>query len=190
MLVSIREAATIQLLSLPTAVCWRNYLARSCLSTFLPLRGLIEELQSFFYRAFLLIEIIFPRGNHADRFPSRDPLQLVSRPDSVLVGDGFGHRQLQLACNLRHILTIARILSLLKILQSCDLQSGDPRAKGVVAAAGDDRKVRLDPKLYEQFRNRVLRQDGWKCQSCGTMSNPEVHSNEFRSPSGHDSEET
>jgi len=60
--------------------------------------------------------------------------------------------------------------------------------KGVVAAAGDDRKVRLD--LYEQFRNRVLRQDGWKCQSCGTMSNPEVHSNEFRSPSGHDSEET
>src|SRR5437660_12728154 len=119
MLVSIREAATIQLLSLPTAVCWRNYLARSCLSTFLPLRGLIEELQSFFYRAFLLIEIIFPRGNHADRFPGRDPLQLVSRPDSVLVGDGFGHCQLQLACNLRHILTISRILSLLKILQSC-----------------------------------------------------------------------
>ena len=62
--------------------------------------------------------------------------------------------------------------------------------KGVVAAAGDDRKVRLDPKLYEQLRNRVLRQDGWKCQSCGTMSNREVHSNEFRSPSGHDSEET
>src|SRR6266700_5746498 len=113
MLVSIREAATIQLLSLPTAVCWRNYLARSCLSTFLPLRSLIEELQSFFYRAFLLIEIIFPRGNHADRFPGRDPLQLVSRPDSVLVGDGFGHCQLQLACDLRHILTI-RILSLLK----------------------------------------------------------------------------
>ena len=95
--------------------------------------------------------------------------------------DGFGYSQLQLACNLRHILTIARILSLLKILQSCDLQSGDPRAKGVVAAAGDDRKVRLDPKLYEQLRNRVLRQDGWKCQSCGTMSNREVHSNEFRS---------
>src|SRR5207253_4550309 len=60
----------------------------------------------------------------------------VSRPDSMLVGDGFGHCQLQLACDLRHILTIARILSLLKILQSCDVQSGDPRVmrpgKGVV----------------------------------------------------------
>src|SRR5439155_14443098 len=112
------------------------------LSTPLPLRSLIEEFQSLFYRALLLIAIIFPCRNHADRFPSRDPLQLVSRPDSVLVGDGFGHCQLQLACNLRHILTIARILSLLKIL-------------------------RLDPKLYEQLRNRVLRQDGWKCQSCG-----------------------
>src|SRR2546422_9042376 len=122
MLVSIREAATIQLLSLPTAVCWRNYLARSCLSTFLPLRSSIAERQSFFCRAFLLIEIIFPRGNHADRFPGSDPLQLVSGPDSVLVGDGFGHCQLQLACNLRHILTIARILSLLNTLQACRVQ--------------------------------------------------------------------
>ena len=161
-MVSIREAATIQLLSLPATPCRRNDLARFRLSTPLPLRSLIEEFQSLFCRALLLIAIIFPCRNHADRFPSRDPLQLVSRPDSVLVGDGFGHCQLQLACDLRHILTIARILSLLKILQSCDLQSGDLRAKGVVAAAGDDRKVRLDPKLYEQFRNRVLRQDGWK----------------------------
>src|SRR5712691_11607806 len=60
------------------------------LSTTLPLCGLIEELQSLLYRALLPIEINFFRGNHADRFPNGDPLQLVSRPDSVLVGDGFG----------------------------------------------------------------------------------------------------
>jgi hypothetical protein len=39
--------------------------------------------------------------------------------------------------------------------------------------------------MDERLRNRVLRQDGWKCRWCGTMSNPEVHSNEFRSPIGH-----
>ena len=75
---SIREAAIIQLLSLPATPCRRNYLARFRLSTPLPLRSLIEEFQSLFYRALLLIEIIFSCGNHADRFPSRAPLQLIS----------------------------------------------------------------------------------------------------------------
>ena len=46
--------------------------------TFLPLRGLVEEFQSLLYRALLPIEIIFSCGNHADRFPSRAPLQLIS----------------------------------------------------------------------------------------------------------------
>ena len=50
-------------------------------------------------------------------------------------------------------------------------------------------RVRLDPKLYEELRNQVLRRDGWRCQSCGTMSNLEVHHKEFRSQSGDDSEE-
>jgi 5-methylcytosine-specific restriction endonuclease McrA len=49
-------------------------------------------------------------------------------------------------------------------------------------------RVRLDPELYEQLRNQVLRRDGWRCQSCGTMSNLEVHHKEFRSQSGDDSE--
>ena len=48
-------------------------------------------------------------------------------------------------------------------------------------------RPRLDPKLYEQLRNQVLRRDGWRCQSCGTMSNLEVHHKEFRSHSGDDS---
>ena len=50
-------------------------------------------------------------------------------------------------------------------------------------------RLRLDPKLYEQLRNEVLRRDGWRCQSCGTMSNLEVHHKEFRGHSGDDSDE-
>jgi 5-methylcytosine-specific restriction endonuclease McrA len=47
---------------------------------------------------------------------------------------------------------------------------------------------RLDPISYEILRQQVLRRDGWRCQSCGTMSNLEVHHKEFRSQSGDDSE--
>jgi 5-methylcytosine-specific restriction protein A len=48
---------------------------------------------------------------------------------------------------------------------------------------------RLDRLSYEDLRQRILRRDGWRCQSCGTMSNLEVHHREFRSHSGSDSEE-
>jgi 5-methylcytosine-specific restriction endonuclease McrA len=36
-------------------------------------------------------------------------------------------------------------------------------------------RLRLESDLYEQLRNRVLRRDNWRCQSCGTVSNLEVH---------------
>jgi 5-methylcytosine-specific restriction endonuclease McrA len=49
--------------------------------------------------------------------------------------------------------------------------------------------VRLEPRSYEQLRNQVLRRDNWRCQSCGAMSNLEVHHKEFRSQSGEDSEQ-
>jgi ATP-dependent DNA helicase RecQ len=49
--------------------------------------------------------------------------------------------------------------------------------------------LRLDSLSYESQRQQVLRRDGWRCQSCGTMSNLEVHHREFRSHSGADSEE-
>jgi 5-methylcytosine-specific restriction endonuclease McrA len=49
--------------------------------------------------------------------------------------------------------------------------------------------VRLDPAPYEALRQQVLRRDGWRCQSCGTMSNLEVHHKQFRSHSGDDSED-
>lgn len=51
------------------------------------------------------------------------------------------------------------------------------------------RRLRLDPTSYESLRQQVLRRDGWRCQSCGTMSNLEVHHKQFRSRSGHDCEE-
>ena len=49
--------------------------------------------------------------------------------------------------------------------------------------------VRLNPESYEVLRQQVLRRDDWRCQSCGTMSNLEVHHKQFRSQSGDDSEE-
>ena len=48
---------------------------------------------------------------------------------------------------------------------------------------------RLDPLSYENLREEVLRRDNWRCQSCGAMSNLEVHHKEFRSHLGEDSEE-
>jgi len=50
-------------------------------------------------------------------------------------------------------------------------------------------RLRLDPSSYESLRQQVLRRDGWRCQSCGTMSNLEVHHREFHSHSGADAEE-
>ena len=50
-------------------------------------------------------------------------------------------------------------------------------------------RLRLDPLSYEALRQQVLRRDGWRCQSCGTMSNLEIHHKQFRSHAGHDSEE-
>ena len=48
---------------------------------------------------------------------------------------------------------------------------------------------RLDPLSYESLRQQILCRDGWRCQSCGTMSNLEVHHKEFSSHSEADSEE-
>ena len=48
---------------------------------------------------------------------------------------------------------------------------------------------RLDFVAYENLRQQVLRRDGWRCQSCGSMSNLEVHHQRFRSHAGLDSED-
>jgi ATP-dependent DNA helicase RecQ len=49
-------------------------------------------------------------------------------------------------------------------------------------------RLRLDPASYENLRQEVLRRDGWRCQSCGAMSNLEVHHQRFRSHFGDDAE--
>jgi 5-methylcytosine-specific restriction endonuclease McrA len=50
-------------------------------------------------------------------------------------------------------------------------------------------RLRLDSTAYELLRREVLIRDGWRCQSCGSMSNLEVHHRKFRSHSGDDSQE-
>ena len=50
----------------------------------------------------------------------------------------------------------------------------------------------LDAVSYthlDVYKRQVLRRDGWRCQSCGAMSNLEVHHKRFRSHSGDDSEQ-
>jgi ATP-dependent DNA helicase RecQ len=49
-------------------------------------------------------------------------------------------------------------------------------------------RLRLDALSYETLRQEVLRRDGWRCQSCGAVSNLEVHHKQFRSHLGDDSE--
>jgi len=48
--------------------------------------------------------------------------------------------------------------------------------------------VRLENHEYEDLRERVVRRDGWRCQFCGSTTNPEVHHQQFRSHSGEDSD--
>jgi ATP-dependent DNA helicase RecQ len=50
-------------------------------------------------------------------------------------------------------------------------------------------RLRLDSESYDRLREQVLQRDGWRCQSCGSMVNLEVHHQEFRSQGGDDSEE-
>ena len=67
---------------------------------------------------------------------------------------------------------------------------GDVERKGIMSPMRPDPPgLRLDSVSYERLRQQTLRRDGWRCQSCGAMSNLEVHHKEFRSHSGDDSEE-
>ena len=50
-------------------------------------------------------------------------------------------------------------------------------------------RLRLAPEVYDGLRQQVLRRDGWRCQSCGAMSNLEVHHRALRSQSGDDAEQ-
>jgi len=68
----------------------------------------------------------------------------------------------------------------------CDAALSKTASKAILSQATPSR---LDRLSYESLRQQILRRDGWRCQSCGTMSNLEVHHREFRSHSGPDFED-
>jgi 5-methylcytosine-specific restriction endonuclease McrA len=47
-------------------------------------------------------------------------------------------------------------------------------------------RIVLGPDEYDRLRLRVLKRDGWKCQSCGTGINLQVHHLAYRSQLGPD----
>ncbi len=50
-------------------------------------------------------------------------------------------------------------------------------------------RVRLDVASYKQLRLQMFQRDSWRCQSCGSMSNLEVHHARFRSQQGDDTDQ-
>ena len=50
-------------------------------------------------------------------------------------------------------------------------------------------RLRLPRQSYEQLCREVLQRDGWRCQSCGTLSNLQIHHKKFRSQLGGDYED-
>ncbi len=48
-------------------------------------------------------------------------------------------------------------------------------------------RLKLDAELYNELRNHVLVRDGWRCQSCGSTKNLQVHHLRPRSKLGDDS---
>jgi 5-methylcytosine-specific restriction endonuclease McrA len=49
--------------------------------------------------------------------------------------------------------------------------------------------IRMDPKSYARLRLEILQRDGSRCQSCGSMTNLDVHHPRRRSDLGNDAEE-
>jgi 5-methylcytosine-specific restriction endonuclease McrA len=48
---------------------------------------------------------------------------------------------------------------------------------------------RLAGEAYANLRLEIIRRDGWRCQSCGTRQQLEVHHQQHRSQLGADAEE-
>jgi 5-methylcytosine-specific restriction endonuclease McrA len=51
------------------------------------------------------------------------------------------------------------------------------------------RRLRLPRQSYEQLCREVLQRDGWRCQSCGSFTDLQIHHKKFRSDLGDDSED-
>jgi 5-methylcytosine-specific restriction endonuclease McrA len=50
-------------------------------------------------------------------------------------------------------------------------------------------RLRLDPKSYRELCQQVLQRDGWRCQTCGSSTDLQVHHVNLRSRLGDDAEE-
>jgi 5-methylcytosine-specific restriction endonuclease McrA len=51
------------------------------------------------------------------------------------------------------------------------------------------KRLRLDQDSYRALHRQVLRRDGWRCQTCGSARNLQVHHIRRRSQQGDDSEQ-
>ena len=49
-------------------------------------------------------------------------------------------------------------------------------------------RIALDPELYKQLCQRVMKRDGWQCQICGSRQNLQVHHKQLRSQQGSDND--
>jgi len=47
-------------------------------------------------------------------------------------------------------------------------------------------RIRLAPELYATLRTEILERDGWRCQTCGCLTNLDVHHMRPRSALGDD----
>ena len=50
-------------------------------------------------------------------------------------------------------------------------------------------RLRLDVNSYRELHRQVLERDRWRCQTCGSVQQLQVHHLKFRSHSGGDAEQ-
>ncbi len=50
-------------------------------------------------------------------------------------------------------------------------------------------RIRLVQESYRNLRQQVLERDGWRCQSCGRLTDLQVHHMQSRGKQGNDLEE-
>jgi 5-methylcytosine-specific restriction endonuclease McrA len=125
---------------------------------------------------------------------SRNSVAIAVRGD-VRDGEAFERRQhyrRRRKANSSPAIAFGALRITRAMRQLCNLVAQNSRTCGEAVMRMIRSKTapwRLDPLSYENLRQQILHRDGWRCQSCGTMTNLEVHHREFRSHSGHDSEE-
>ena len=47
-------------------------------------------------------------------------------------------------------------------------------------------RVRLEPELYKELCQQIMKRDNWRCQICGSGRHLQVHHKQLRSQQGSD----